>query len=81
MAGKFEVKAFSGRRTILFSEMGKNKIHLLRTIICVRDSVLTNLIWLDEEFSMSHYVTVPRSDVLWEAEERLAYMAVPTLLN
>lgn len=42
MAGKFEVKAFSGRRAILYSEMGKNKIQLLRRIICVRDSVLTN---------------------------------------
>lgn len=82
MAGKFEVKAFSGRRAILYSETGgKSKIQLLRRIICVRDSVLTNLVWLDEEFSISHCVTVARSDVLWEAEERLAYIACPHTLT
>lgn len=33
MAGEFEVKTFSGRRTILDSEMEKNKIQLLRRIV------------------------------------------------
>lgn len=48
MAGKFEVKAFSGRVTVLYSGIrgGKKptKPQLLHRISCVRESVLTNLI-------------------------------------
>lgn len=47
MAGKFEVKAFSDRIAVLYLGIrGKKKTskNLLHRIVCVRESVLTNLV-------------------------------------